>query len=109
MNITTDIEEINRTNDTPIHTEETALQGIKTYFREALQELEPEISAAEAECNCRIIINIMPPMEEWKAPVGQSQPGLSVTLEGYSEALSLKIQQALMGVMDASRDEDSPE
>ena len=102
MNIITDIEEINKTQDKPIHKEDAALQGIKDFFVQALGGLRPAIEAEEAERPCKILINILPPMEQMGLPPDQQDEGLRMTLVGYSDDLSIKIHQAISGILDAS-------
>ena len=102
MTITTDIEEINKQETVPIHSEEDALQGIKNIFEEVLQPLKKEIDKEEARGHCHIMIHVLPSMEEWGLPAGQQSQVLRVTLTGYSEELSIRIQQAIAPVIEAS-------
>ena len=102
MNITTDVEDINQREGSTMHTQEEALQGIKKVFAELLEDLRPEIEKEESEQPCHIMIHILPPMEQWNLPADNQDQGLRLTLKGYSEDLSIKIQQAVAAVMDAS-------
>ena len=102
MNITTDVESINEQEGSKMHKEETALQGIKSIFADLLSPLRTEIDKEEENQPCQIMIHILPPMEQWKLPADNQDQGLRLTLTGYSEDLSIRIQQAVAAVMDAS-------
>lgn len=108
MNIITDIEEINIREGKAIHKEEEALQGIKDFFVQALIPLQQDIEKEEGQRECKILIHILPPMEQWSRPKNEQEEGLHMTLHGYTDELSIKIHQAISGIVDASMEKFIP-
>ena len=108
MNIITDIEEINAAEGKKIHQSDTALNGIKDFFFQALEELKPLIEAEEAANPCKILIHILPPMEQMGLSLQEQDEGLRMSLLGYSDELSIKIHQAIAGILDASLEKIVP-
>ena len=107
LQIITDIELLNRDEPAPMHTEEAALQGIKKIFDRALSPLKETIDREEAEGDCNIMIHILPEMDEWGLKPELQTQGLRLTLSGYSDELAIKIQQAVLPILEASREEIS--
>lgn len=108
MNIITDVEEINAREGKTMHTRLTELEGIKSFFGEALQGLKDAIENEEAQRDCKVLIHILPPMEQWNLPAEDQDEGLRMTLYGYSDDLSIKIHQAISGIADATIEKTLP-
>ncbi|RYF86467.1 MAG: hypothetical protein EOO03_11760 [Chitinophagaceae bacterium] len=108
MNIITDVEEMNAREGNTMHTRATELAGIKDFFSGALQELKPAMEKEEAGRDCKLLIHILPPMEQWNLPADKQDQGLRMTLQGYSDELAIQIHQAISGIVDASMEKIIP-
>lgn len=101
MNIITDIEELNADAGIAINSNDPTLLSIKDFFGGALSDIKEEIEMEEAIHPCKILIHILPPMEQFGLPPDQQDDSLRMTLHGYSEKLSMKIHQAISSILDS--------
>jgi len=99
MNITTDIEQERKQKN--MRSTEGG-NDLIAYFSSLLLPLQKEMDAEEAVGHCQVIINLLPSMDQWNIPVEKQDNNISVSLQGYSEGLAVKIQQLIAATIPVS-------